>query len=139
MAQVNVLKAVSQASMEIGIIQTPLTQAMGSKDEDVVQMVALLSSVADDVLLDEHYQDVLGDGYWLLSTAGTYLSEPRQDTDIILFDGRVAITGLKFKFLQAKGLEYGEQMRDFVTRLNKLAVRANNRVLDLDVDGGREI
>jgi hypothetical protein len=49
----------------------------------------------------------------------------------------VAVTGLKFKFLQAKGLEFGEQMRDFTTRLNKIAVRSNNRVLDLDVDEGR--
>ena len=39
--------------------------------------------------------------------------------------------------LQAKGLEFGEQMRDFTTRMNKLAVRANNRVLDLDCDEGR--
>jgi hypothetical protein len=139
MAQITVLKAVSQASMEIGIIQTPLTQALSSKDEDVVQMTALLSSVADDLLLDEHYQDILGDGYWLINTKGTYLTEPQQDTDIILFDGRVAITGLKFKFLQAKGLEYGEQMRDFITRLNKLAVRSNDRVLDLDLEEGREV
>lgn len=139
MAQITVLKAVSTASMEIGIIQTPLSQAFNSKDEDVVQMVALLSSVADDVLMDEHYQDVLGDGCWLIDTKGKYLTEPSQDTDVILFDHRVAITGLKFKFLQAKGLEFGEQMRDFITRLNKLAVRANNRVLDLDLDGGREV
>jgi hypothetical protein len=139
MAQISVLKAVSQASMEIGIVQVPLAQAMTSKDEDVVQMSALLSSVADDILLDEHYQDILGDGNWLLGVDGVYRNAPSADTDVILFDGRAAITGLKFKFLQAKGLEYGEQMRDFITRLNKLAVRANNRVLDLDLDGGREV
>jgi hypothetical protein len=136
---ISVLQAVNDASMEIGIRQTALSQALGSSDEDVVQMTALLTSVADDVLLDEHYQDLLGDGHWLVTKEGKFLSRPLSDDNRILFDGRVAINGLKYKFLQAKGLEYGEQMRDFTTRLNKLAVRANNRVLDLDIDAGRVV
>lgn len=140
MAQpITVLRAVSSAAMEIGIRQVELSQAIGSRDEDVVQMVALLSSVADDVLLDEHYQDLLGDGMWLQDKSGNPLARPNADDNVILFDGRVAITGLKFRFLQAKGLEFGEQMRDFSLRLNKLAVRHNNRVLDLDLESGREI
>jgi hypothetical protein len=44
---------------------------------------------------------------------------------------------LKYRFLKAKGLEFGEEMRDFLTRLNKLGARANARVLDLDNDMGR--
>lgn len=136
---ISVLQAVSDASMEIGIIQVALSQALGSRDEDIAQMTALLSSVADDVLLDEHYQDYLGDGHWLVSKDGKFLTRPLEDTDRILFDSRVAVTGLKYKFLQAKGLEFGEQMRDFTVRLNKLAVRANNRVLDLDYDEGRQV
>lgn len=136
---VTILRAVNDASFEIGIRQTALQQALGSQDEDVAQMTALLSSVADDLLLDEHYQDLLGDGHWLIDKNGRFLTRPEHDDDRILFDSRVAIQGLKYKFLQAKGLEFGEQMRDFITRLNKLAVRANNRVLDLDVDTGRQI
>lgn len=134
---ISVVQAVSDASIEIGIRQTPLTQALGSADQDVVQMTALLSAVADDVLMDEHYQDLLGDGHWLVDKNGKFLTRPSSDDDRLLFDGRVAINGLKAKFLQAKGLEFGEQQRDFVVRLNKLAVRANNRVLDLDLDEGR--
>ena len=49
---ISVVQAVSDASMEIGIRQTPLAQALGSADEDVVQLTALLSAVADDVLMD---------------------------------------------------------------------------------------
>jgi len=138
-ALISVLQAVNDASMEIGIRQTMLTQAMGSRDEDVAQMTALLTSVADDVLLEEPYQSFLGDGHWLQSAAGVPLTRPKEDTDVILFDARVCVCGLKYKFLQAKGLEYGEQLRGFTTRLNKLAVRANDRVLDLDLDVGREI
>jgi hypothetical protein len=138
-ALITVLQAVSDASMEIGIAQAALVQALGSQDEDTIQMSALLASVADDVMLDEHYQDVLGDGMWLISKDGVYGDRPKSDEDRILFDSRIAISGLKYKFLQAKGLEFGEQMRDFITRLNKLAVRANNRVLDLDLDSGRVV
>jgi len=134
---ISVLQAVSDASMEIGIAQSPLLQALGSKDEDTVQLTALLTAVADDVLLEEHYQDLLGDGHWLIDKNGKLQTRPTQDTDRILFDSRIAVTGLKYHFLQAKGLEFGEQMRAFYTRLNRLAVRANNRVLDLDVDDGR--
>ena len=134
---ISVVQAVSDASMEIGISQTPLAQALGSADEDVVQMTALLSAVADDVLMDEHYQDLLGDGHWLVNKDGKFLTRPSSDDDRLLFDARVAVNGLKYRFLQAKGLEFGEAMRDFVVRLNKLAVRANNRVLDLNLDDGR--
>lgn len=134
---ISVVKAVETAAMEIGIRQSRLDQALASKDEDIIQMTALLSAVADDVLLDEHYQDLLGDGHWLVDKNGLFKTTPTSDDDRILFDARVAIQGLKYKFLQAKGLEFGEQMRDFLTRLNKLAVRANNRVLDLNLDEGR--
>jgi hypothetical protein len=136
---ISVLKAVNDAAMEIGIRQTMLDQAIGSADEDVVQMTALLSAVADDVLLDEYYQDLLGDGHWLVDKTGIFKTQPTSDDDRILFDSRIAITGLKYKFLQAKGLEFGEQMRDFTVRLNKLAVRVNNRVLDLNLDQGRQV
>ena len=61
------------------------------------------------------------------------------DTDRLLFDGRLAVNGLKYRFLQAKGLEFGEQMRDFSNRMAKVAARANNRVLDLNEDWGRTV
>jgi hypothetical protein len=140
MALLTVKDAVSQASLEIGITQRPVSQAVGSLDQDIVQMTALLSAVADEVLDEEPYQETLGDGYWLVGADGiTKKTVPTADTDVILFDGRLAVAGLKFRFLAAKGLEFGEPMRDFATRINKLAGRANNKVLDLysESDGGR--
>jgi len=140
MALLTVKDAVSQASLEIGITQRPVSQAVGSLDQDIVQMTALLSAVADEVLDEEPYQETLGDGYWLVGADGiTKKTVPTADTDVILFDGRLAVAGLKFRFLAAKGLESGEPMRDFATRINKLAGRANNKVLDLysESDGGR--
>jgi hypothetical protein len=133
----SVLDAVSQASMEIGIAQRPLAQAINSLDQDVVQLVALLSTVADEVLSEQPYEDTLGDGNWLMASDGSaFFDKPQQDTDVILFDSRLAINGLKFRFLAAKGLEYGEQLRDFAGRMNRLATDANGRVLDLDTDEG---
>ena len=137
---ISVLKAVSDASREIGIAQKSLSQALGSSDEDVLQMTALLGAVADELLLEEPYQDTLGDGHWLVTPDGlTFKAEPTVDTDLILFDSRRAVTGLKYRFLAAKGLEFGEHMRDFTNRMAKVAARANNRVLDLDVEWSRVV
>ena len=61
------------------------------------------------------------------------------DGDLIGFDARLAISGLKYRFLKAKGLEYGEELRDFTSRMNKLAKRVNGAVLDLYEDEGRVI
>ena len=139
-ALISIQQAVSDASLEIGITQRPVDRVLGSGDEDIVQMAALLTAVADELLLEEPYQDLLGDGNWLLDADGvTYKARPTADTDRILFDARLAVAGIKYRFLQAKGLEFGEQMRDFLTRMNKIATRANNRVIDLDLDWGRAI
>jgi len=134
---ISVLQSVSDASMEIGIAQRPPGQVLGSPDEDVVQMAALLTTVADELMFEEPYQTDLGDGFWLRGEDGTLKDRPTADTDTILFDGRLAVTGLKYRFLQAKGLEFGEQLRDFSNRMAKIAARANERVLDLDIDEGR--
>lgn len=133
----NVLDCVSSAAMEIGIAQQPPTKAVGSLDQDVVQMVSLLAAVADEVLLEEPYRVTLGDGQWVADSQGNPKGRITSDTDLIAFDARLAINGLKYRFLKAKGLEYGEELRDFTTRLNKLAGIANGRVIDLDTDEGR--
>lgn len=132
-----ILQIVSDTSLELGTTQLPVTQAVGSSDQDVVQMVALMSNVADELLLDPPYRDAFGDGNWLYD-AGMLVrkSRPTQDTDIVLFDARLSIDGLKYRFLKAKGLEYGEEQRDFIARLNKLAGR-NAPVIDLNADPSR--
>jgi hypothetical protein len=135
---ITVVQAVSQASLEIGITQQPVSAAIASADQDIAQMVALLSAVADEVMDEAPYREVLGDGYWLLDDDGsTKKNRPTEDADRILFDGRLAVAGLKFRFLQSKGLEYGEPARDFTVRMNKLAGRANTEVVDLYNDEGR--
>lgn len=132
-------QVVSDAQMELGIAQKPVSTVVTSLDEDVVQMLALVSAVADDVLLEEPYKITLGDGYWVADVNGVPKLRPTTDTDVILFDGRLAINGLKYRFLKAKGLEFGEELRDYVSRMNKVAGRTNARIIDLDVDQGRQI
>ena len=137
MKLLTVAQAVSDASMEIGITQIPITIVLGTGDQDVAQMGALLSAVADELLLDPPYRDELGDGNWLCSNDGnTFRDRPTSDDDLILFDPRLVIDGLKYRFLKAKALEYGEEQRDFITRQNKLAGR-NAPVIDLNSDTGR--
>ena len=132
---ITVKQAVDRASREIGIVQAPITQAVGSTDQDIAQMTALLIAVADDVLIDQPYVDTLGDGYWLLDlNNNTRKKEPSADTDYILFDDRLAVLGLKYRFLKAKGLEYGEDMREFIERMNRLSGRLNAQVVDMNDD-----
>jgi hypothetical protein len=132
-----IVDAVSDASLEIGIVQRPVTLVIGTADQDIAQMTALLQNVADELLLDPPYREQLGDGNWLIDTGGTVRkSRPTSDSDLILFDPRVVVNGLKYRFLKAKGLEYGEEQRDFIVRLNKIAGR-NAPVIDLNEDPGR--
>lgn len=134
---VTVRDCVSQASKEIGIAQADVTTVVGTLDQDIAQMLALLDAVADEVLGEEPYKETLGDGIWVFSNSGEPKARITADDDRLGFDRRVAINGLKYRFLKAKGLEYGEEMRDFLSRLNKLGARANMRVIDLDTDPGR--
>jgi len=136
-ALISVKDCISQASMEIGIAQRPISSVIGNADQDIAQMLALLSLVADDILLEEPYRHTLGDGGWLFSEAGEPKPVVTSDTDLIGFERRLAIDGVKYRFLKAKGLEFGEELRDFTNRLNRLGARANSRILDLDTDGGR--
>jgi hypothetical protein len=126
------LDTVSQAALEIGISQTRVGTVVGSNDQDIVQMRSLLHAVAAEVLTDEPYQTTLGDEVWISSATGEPQDRFIADDDVILFDGRLAVQGLKWRFLKGKGLEFGEEMRDFTARLNKLSGRVNGRVLDLD-------
>jgi hypothetical protein len=100
-------------------------------------MRSLLHAVADDVMTEEPYRTSAGDEYWIRGADGERKLDFSADTDVVLFDGRLAINGLKWRFLKAKSLEFGEEMRDFTTRMSKLAARANARVLDLDTEPGR--
>ena len=135
MRLITVKQAVDQASREIGISQGPVTQAMGSADQDIAQMTALLQAVADEILMDQPYLDTLGDGYWLIDPlTGVRKDRPSADTDYVLFDGRLAIAGLKYRFLKAKGLEFGEELRDYSDRMHRLAATNNAQVVDLNND-----
>lgn len=136
MAQLGTAKdIVNQASQEIGLTQKAISTVTGN-DQDISQMLSLLSNVADEVLLEEPYNTLLGDGVWCVDQDGKPKLQPTTDNDVILFDRRLAINGAKYRFLKAKGLEFGEELRDFTTRMNKIAGR-NARVLDLDTDEGR--
>ena len=132
-------EVVGQAQIEVGIAQVPPDAVVGSRDQDIAQMYSLLSAVADEVLLEEPYKTTLGDGVWCASAAGIPRPlGPTADSDVILFDGRLAVTGLKYRFRSAKGLEFAEDLRDFNTRLSKAAV-PDSRILDLDADAERQI
>ena len=126
---------VSQTELELGITLKPVSSVAGGRDQDIVQLMALMSTVADELLLEEPYKHVLGDEVWVTDKDGKPKAGPTTDDDIILFDKRLMIDGLKYRFLKAKGLEFGEEQRDFISRMNHIAAR-DAPVLDLDTDEG---
>jgi hypothetical protein len=128
---------VSQAQMELGITQKPISTVTNTLDQDISQMLALMANVADEIILEPSYKILLGDEVWCTDKDGNPKLWPTTDTDIILIDGRLMIDGLKYRFLKTKGMEFGEEMRDFTVRMNKLARRSNNNVVDLNEDEGR--
>jgi hypothetical protein len=132
-------EVVGQAQIEVGIAQQMPNTVIGTFDQDIAQMNALLFAVADEVLLEEPYNVTLGDGVWATDATGKPRPlGPIANEDLILFDGRLAVTGLKYRFRAAKGLEYGEDLRDFNNRLSHLAA-VEARILDLDADPGRQV
>src|SRR6478736_445612 len=105
--------ALSQAQMELGITQKPISTVTNTLDQDISQMLALMAAVADEILLEPAYKTLLGDDVWCTDKDGKPKLWPTTDTDIILIDGRLMIDGLKYRFLKTKGMEFGEEMRDF--------------------------
>ena len=135
----SVKDVVNQAALELGTTQQPISIVFSSSDQDIIQMGALINAVADEVLLEEPYRVTLGDQVWVTDASGNPKIFATQDTDLIRFDARLAIDGVKYRFMQAKGLEFAEQLREYTVRLNKLAARINGKVLDLDDDTDREL
>lgn len=137
MRQATVSEAVSTAAIEIGIASKAVASPFASRDQDVIQMIALLDEVADECLTSEPYKSTFADGMWVEDADTKVLKDkPTKDMDRILFDRRLAISGLKWRFLKAKGLEFAEIQRDFATRMNVLACDANGRTLDIYADEG---
>ena len=132
------LKVVTQAAGEIGIVQRDVTTVVDSADQDIKHMQYLLNAVAMEVTEEEPYNNILADGQWIIDAeTGERKDSFDSDEDLIAFDRRLAVNGIKWRFLASKGLEFGEQQRDFINRLNKIAARVNAKVLDLDLDWSR--
>lgn len=134
-----IAEVINDAAQEIGITQFPAASVVSTADQDISQLRALAYAVAEELMLDEPYMALLNEGFWLAAQDGTLKDRVTADSDRVLIDGRLMVSGLKFRFLQAKGLEFGEPLRDYTSRLNRLAGQANGRVLDLDMDEGRTL
>lgn len=61
---------------------------------------------------------------WMTSSDGTeYRSRVAQDTDIPLLDDEIVLAGLKWRWRQAKGLEYGGDFDKYEARVNDALAR----------------
>lgn len=64
--------------------------------------------------------------YWIASASGTPQEAWEADTDVSLIDEKVLTSGLEWRWLKAKGLDYAEEFRRYEMRLARAAGRSDN-------------
>lgn len=75
---------------------------------------------------------------WAITMAGTGISAWSADTDVPLIDDNLFILGGKWRFLQAKGLEYAPQQREYLDYLDRRkAMDGGAAKLSLDSNASR--
>ena len=63
---------------------------------------------------------------WIASATGTPQAGFLADTDVSLIDEKVLISGLEWRWLKSKGLDYAEEFRRYEMRLSRAAGRDDN-------------
>jgi hypothetical protein len=64
---------------------------------------------------------------WILQAAGTRALTWSADTDVSLIDEKILASGLEWRWLASKGLDYGEAFRRYETRINRADGRQDTR------------
>lgn len=60
---------------------------------------------------------------WIETLSGSYISAYAADTDVPLFNPQMTITGIKWRFLQAKGMNYGDIQAEYVDFMQREKAR----------------
>ena len=60
---------------------------------------------------------------WIETVGRTYISQYAADTDVPLFDPQMHIQGIKWRFLQAKGMNYGDIQAEYVDFVQRAKAR----------------
>lgn len=63
---------------------------------------------------------------WITSATGTPQAAWQADTDVSLIDEKVLVSGLEWRWLKSKGLDYSEEFRRYEMRLGRAAGRSDN-------------
>lgn len=60
---------------------------------------------------------------WIVTISGTYISSFAADTDVPLFNEQMMILGLKWRFFQIKGFDYGAMQAEYVDFVSREKAR----------------
>lgn len=74
----------------------------------------------------EIYKYTYYSNQWIQSALGVPQSVWLADTDISLIDEKVLVSGLEWRWLKSKGLDYAEEFRRYEMRLGRAAGRSTN-------------
>lgn len=95
-----------------GVVTTPIDKIFRTTDIDQVEVFPTPTASGDTLVLSYITAD------WVTGAASATQSEFLADADVHLFDERLFVLGLKYKFLRAKGLSYDEEYDQFQKQLD---------------------
>lgn len=95
------------------------------------KMVVWPAPTSADTLVTEYLSS-----YWVTTSAGVAKARFTLDSDLTLFDDDLMIMGLKWLFFQAKGFEYTELRRQWLSQVS-IAAASDGGAQTLDMTGAR--
>jgi len=91
--------------------------------EDNLVWIDPTPTTANDVIAFDYYSE-----YWARASDGlTEKARFTADTDYYVLDDDCMVMGIKWRFLRAKGLDYGEEFNSYMERKNMMIARNGGR------------
>jgi len=95
------------------------------------KIVVWPAPTTDDTLITEYLSS-----YWVTTSAGVAKARFTLDNDLTVFDDNLMVMGLKWLFFQAKGFEYTELRRQWLSQVSIVAAN-DGGAATLDMTGAR--
>lgn len=109
---------------ELGIAVKAL-DVLGSTDQDTKQIALLIVETCDDMLCRFPWRRTIGTNPWVAYSDGSFGYKLTADDNVILIDSRVLKLGAKWRYLNTKGLKYGEVFQSCQIRIQAFSFDQN--------------
>lgn len=115
------------AGWKYGVIATPIRRIWRTRSDSSIEVFPVPTTDGDTLVLSAIANE------WARSGAGTPQTSLGLDADTHIFGDRLFIAGVKYRFLEAKGLPFGEPLDEYTRLLGaRKAASRPARTLSLD-------